>query len=126
MLSRRLLLLHGLGPLALACSLGASAAPDTATATATATGAPASPTSPAARAASAPPRAAAAADGHRVIEDDQVRIDELRVRGEVRSITVQSKLRSAPPYGVLVRRSGRDPSQDDSAAGHSVWSLLDF
>ncbi len=122
MLSRRLLLLHGLGPLALACSLGASAAPDTATAS----GAPASPTSPAARAASAPPRAAAAADGHRVIEDDQVRIDELRVRGEVRSITVQSKLRSAPPYGVLVRRSGRDPSQDDSAAGHSVWSLLDF
>jgi len=68
----------------------------------------------------------ATADGHHIIEDDRVRIDELRIRGEVRSITVQSKLPGVRPYEVLVRPGGRDPSQDGGAAGHSVWSLLAF
>ena len=111
MVSRRRPLLYGLGLVASACSLGALAAgtPDAA-----------------APAASAAQRAAPPADGHRIIEDDGVRIDELRIRGEVRSISVQSKLRGTRPYEVRVRRSGRDPSQDESAAGRSVWSLLDF
>ena len=41
-------------------------------------------------------------------------------------LKVQSKLGGARPYEVRVRRAGRDPSQDESAAGRSVWSLLDF
>lgn len=61
-----------------------------------------------------------------VVEDEGVRIDEMRIRGEVRSINVQSKLRGSPPYEVLVRPRGRDPSQDAGAAGRSVWSLLSF
>ncbi len=77
---------------------------------------------PAASAASAP----AAGSERRVIEDDGVRIEELRIRGEVRSVTVQSKLGGTRPYEVLVRRNGRDPSQDRSGAGHSVWSLFSF
>lgn len=55
-----------------------------------------------------------------------MRIDELRIRGEVRSITVQSKLPGVRPYEVLVRPGGFDPSQDRGAAGHSVWSLFSF
>jgi hypothetical protein len=62
----------------------------------------------------------------RVIEDDQVRIEELRVRGQVRSVTVHSKLAGARPYEVDVGRPGRDPSIYRGTAGQSRWSLLDF
>ncbi|MDE2614160.1 MAG: hypothetical protein KGL78_12010 [Burkholderiales bacterium] len=105
--------------MALASAVASAAPPAQAAAAAAAAAAPAS-------AASAPQPAAAVADGHRIIEDDRVRIDELRIRGEVRSITVQSKLPGVRPYEVLVRPGGFDPSQDRGAAGHSVWSLFSF
>lgn len=76
--------------------------------------------------AAAPAASAAAGSERRVIEDNGVRIEELRIRGEVRSVTVQSKLGGTRPYEVLVRRNGRDPSQDKGGAGHSVWSLFSF
>ncbi len=79
--------------------------------------------------ASSPAPAAAADPGlpeRRVIEDDQVRIEEVRVRGQVRSVTVQSKLAGARPYEIDVGRPGRDPSIHRGAAGQSRWSLFDF
>ena len=87
---------------------------------------PAAQSAAAAAPAASAARRGAAADGHHVVEDEGVRIDEMRIRGEVRSINVQSKLRGSPPYEVLVRPRGRDPSQDAGAAGRSVWSLLSF
>jgi hypothetical protein len=61
-----------------------------------------------------------------VIEDDNVRIEETRVRGQVQQITVHSKIGDLRPYDIVVGRGGRDPSQDKSAAGQRVWSLLKF
>ena len=62
----------------------------------------------------------------RVIEDDAVRIEEVRQRGQVRRITVQNKAAGTLPYEILVGAGGRDPSQDKSGAGQRVWSLLRF
>jgi hypothetical protein len=84
------------------------------------------PAAPAAPAAAASAAASPAASERRVIEDDQVRIEETRVRGQVQQITVQSKIGDVRPYEIVVGRGGRDPSQDKSAAGQRVWSLLKF
>jgi len=73
----------------------------------------------------APPQSASGVD-RRVIEDGSVRIEELRVRGQLQSVTVQSKVPGARPYQILLGRGGRDPSQDKSAAGQSSWSILSF
>jgi hypothetical protein len=105
---------------------------------------PATPASPAAVAAvdSAPPaaaaavapaasaaRAAAPASGTRVLEDDRVRIEETRVRGQLRSVTVHSKL-TGGSYEIIVGTGGRDPSQNAvqraDGAGQRAWSLLRF
>ena len=61
-----------------------------------------------------------------VIEDDGVRIEETRVGGEARRITVQSKVGNAKPYEIIVGPGGRDPSKDRGAVGQSAWSLFDF
>lgn len=61
-----------------------------------------------------------------VIEDDGVRIEETRLRGQARRISVQSKLGGARAYEILVGPPGRDPSQDRGAAGQRAWSLFDF
>ena len=37
-----------------------------------------------------------------VAEDDQVRIEELKVRGETRKVTVNNKLSKAPEYEIMV------------------------
>jgi hypothetical protein len=103
---------------------------------------PAAPAQPAARAkaaqtttASAPSAAAVAKTGERatselrVIEDDQVRIEETRVRGQLQRITVAPKGpvgSTLRPYEINVGAGGRDPSQDKSAAGQRVWSVLKF
>ncbi len=88
------------------------------------------PTAPAPQVSASSPAPAATADPglpeRRVIEDDQVRIEEVRVRGQVRSVTVQSKLAGARPYEIDVGRPGRDPSIHRGAAGQSRWSLFDF
>lgn len=62
-----------------------------------------------------------------VIEDDGVRIEELRVRGQTRRIVVQSKLGShTRPYEILPANGGRDLSQDKGSTGQRVWQILSF
>jgi len=65
----------------------------------------------------------------RVIEDEHVRIEETRVRGQLQRITVAPKNPGGQPlrpYEINVGSGGRDPSQDKSAAGQRVWSVLRF
>lgn len=68
----------------------------------------------------------------RVIEDDKVRIEETRTRGEVQRITVQSKLPGVKGYDIVPLAARKDPSQEGGAAGSAglagkrTWSLLDF
>jgi hypothetical protein len=91
---------------------------------------------PAAPAAAAPapmhaasrPAAAGArpASDLRVIEDDQVRIEETRLRGQLQRITVAPKGSTMRSYEINVGAGGRDPSQDKSGAGQRVWSVLRF
>ena len=63
-------------------------------------------------------------------EDDHVRIDELRVRGQVQSLRVtpkQSNGVTLQPYEVLVAPGGRDPSGEHrDASGQRVWTVLSF
>jgi len=61
-----------------------------------------------------------------VIEDDGVRIEEKRLRGQAQRITVQSKVAGAKPYEIIVSPDGRDPSKDRGAVGQSAWSLFSF
>jgi hypothetical protein len=83
------------------------------------------PTPPAAQAASAP--AAGHGDLKRtVIEDDAVRIEETRLRGQAQRITVQSKVGGTRPYEIVVGPGGRDPSQDRGAVGQRTWSIFSF
>lgn len=63
-----------------------------------------------------------------VIEDDSVRIEELRVRGLNTSLVVKPK--HAAVYEVVPTPGGRDPSQgrggSQGAAGQRVWNVLKF
>lgn len=63
---------------------------------------------------------------HSVIEDDGVRIEELRVRGLTRSIVVRPKTAGVRPYEIVTGNDGRDLSQDRRAAGQRVWNVLSF
>jgi hypothetical protein len=63
---------------------------------------------------------------HLVAEDDQVRIDELRVRGQTQRITVSPKGSDAPSYQIVTPAGGSDPSKGRDGAGQSVWQLLTF
>ncbi len=62
-------------------------------------------------------------------EDAGSRIDELRVGGQTRSITVQPK-NGAPSYDVAPARGGEDLSNSSSGStgntGRSRWRLLNF
>ncbi len=63
-----------------------------------------------------------------VTEDDAVRIEELRVRGETQTITVTNKqpaLRGTG-YEVLPTSGARDPSQKGQARGQRVWRLFEY
>jgi hypothetical protein len=78
-----------------------------------------------------PPAIAASAQApgtvdKRVIEDGKVRIEEIRLRGQTQSVTVTSKLPGVKPYEVIQPPLGKDPSQDQGAAGKRTWSLFDF
>jgi uncharacterized membrane protein len=79
---------------------------------------------PAAAAASA--TLAASRPDKRVIEDDKVRIEETRVRGQTQRITVHSKVAGVRDYEIILPPAGKDPSQDRGAAGKRTWSVLDF
>jgi hypothetical protein len=64
-----------------------------------------------------------------VIDDDLVHIEELRVRGQLQKVTVESKGR-APDYEILVGDGSRDLSTGANtsrgAAGKRVWNLFRF
>jgi hypothetical protein len=123
--------------LALVC-MGAQAQPAadvpppprlTETAPAAATPAPQTPAAAAAPAAArSPARAASAVPSNvRVIEDDEVRIEESRgQRGQLQRITVRSKTAGTRPYEIIVGPGGQDPSQARGASGQRAWSLFDF
>lgn len=59
-------------------------------------------------------------------EDDHVRIDELRVRGQVTRISVSPKVEGLGKYEVLPPSGGQDPSLHRDAAGQLVWNVLTF
>jgi hypothetical protein len=65
-----------------------------------------------------------------VVEDDGVRIDELRVRGQTQRITVTPKGAIRQPYEILPADGARDLSPNGQAtrgaAGQRVWRVLTF
>ncbi len=65
-----------------------------------------------------------------VVEDDGVRVEELRVRGEVRRIVVQTKGERGSRYEVLPADGARNlapgPGSTRGAAGQRVWNVLSF
>jgi hypothetical protein len=85
--------------------------------------------------AASPPEPAASAAGRGVpepkvqrivVEDDRVRIDELRVRGQTRRIVVQPKLPGAPAYQLGVNTDARDPQMDPRSEGRALWQIFSF
>ncbi len=58
-----------------------------------------------------------------VVEDDNVRIEELKVRGQVQRITVHSKLRGVAPYQIMPPNASRDPAAPGQVAGQRLWSF---
>jgi hypothetical protein len=83
---------------------------------------------PVAAAAPASAASAARAPSHvKVLEDDNVRIEETRGRtGAVSKVTVHTKQLGAKDYDVQVAPAGRDPNQDKGSAGRRTWSVLNF
>lgn len=63
-----------------------------------------------------------------VVEDDNARIEELRVRGQTQRVVVTPKHSSLRAYEIVPASSARDPSQGGSrgAAGQRVWNVLNF
>jgi hypothetical protein len=61
-----------------------------------------------------------------VSEDDNVRIEELRVRGQTQRLTVQPKGSESKAYEILPPAAGSNPSQHKDAAGQRVWQVLSF
>ena len=61
-----------------------------------------------------------------VSEDDQVRITELRQRGQTQRISVDPKDSAAPRYEITPQAAGSDPSAARSGAGQRVWTVLNF
>ena len=62
---------------------------------------------------------------HQVTEDEQIRIEELRVRGQTRRLTVQPKIKGIGPYEIAAPEPGRAPA-DDPKAGQRVWLSITF
>ena len=66
-----------------------------------------------------------------VSEDDQVRVEELKVRGQTKRIVVRSKMGNGGTYEVLPVDNGRDPSLGpmtgrNGLGGQRVWNVLSF
>lgn len=61
------------------------------------------------------------------VEDSGSRIDELRIGGQTRSITVQPKA-PVPPYDVQPADMTRPDNRSDnpSGAGRRTWKILQF
>lgn len=64
------------------------------------------------------------------IEDDNARIDELRVRGQTRSIVVQPNRPWARSYQVRPQDASREPVDGQpgrgGSAGQRTWSVITF
>ena len=63
---------------------------------------------------------------HSVVEDDRVRIEELRVRGQVQRITVSPKASGVRPYEIVPPDPGRDASQNKGLSGQRLWQFFSF
>jgi len=61
-----------------------------------------------------------------VVEDDKVRIEELRVRGQVQRITVSPKASGVRPYEIVPQDPGRDASQNKGLSGQRLWQFFSF
>jgi hypothetical protein len=62
-----------------------------------------------------------------VIEDDKVRIEELKVRGQVQRIMVSPKASGVRPYEIVPPDAGRDQSsQSKGLSGQRLWQLFTF
>lgn len=61
-----------------------------------------------------------------VVEDDKVRIEELRVRGQVQRITISPKASGVRSYEIVPADAGRDASQTKGLTGQSLWQLFSF
>jgi hypothetical protein len=65
-----------------------------------------------------------------VVEDDNARVEELRVRGQTQRIVVKPKIAGARPYEILPADGARDlspgPSPARGAAGQRVWNVFEF
>ena len=73
------------------------------------------------------PKPTADAAGQRVvIEDDHVRIQELRLRGQAQRVTVSPKGGAGREYEILQPAAGKDLSQNRDATGQRVWPVLSF
>ena len=57
-----------------------------------------------------------------IVEDDGIRVDELKVRGETQRISVRTKGPIPGRYEVLLPRHGGS----SGANGQRVWSVLGF
>ncbi len=79
-----------------------------------------------AAAASAPARPDPARPHVTVIEDDNTRIEEHRVRGTVTKVVVQSKVGGAPAYEIQVVPPGRESMSDRGSQGRRTWSIFRF
>jgi hypothetical protein len=62
---------------------------------------------------------------NQVTEDDNVRIEELRVRGQTRRLTVKPKIPGMNAYEIAAPEPGRAPG-DDPKAGQRVWWSITF
>ena len=61
-----------------------------------------------------------------VIEDDRVRIEELRVRGQVRRLVVQPKVEGVRAYEIEPPDPGRDTTAARGGSGQRVWRVFGF
>jgi hypothetical protein len=60
------------------------------------------------------------------LEDDQVRIEELRVRGLNQRLVVKPKVAGAREYEIVPADPGRDATPGRTSAGQRVWRLFAF
>jgi len=65
-----------------------------------------------------------------IIEDEAMRIEETRVRGQLTRVTVQPKGSKAPTYEILLPTPGQDvsgtPGPQRGGAGQRVWRVMSF
>lgn len=60
-----------------------------------------------------------------VTEDDNIRVEELRVRGQTKRLVVKPKIKGLDGYEIAAPEPGRAPA-DDPKAGQRVWWSFKF